>query len=252
MNASSWRLEVERGGPLSLYHQLSSFDQSLINEYLSTQALVFPATTVTLQILESEFRVLTSELTNPFTLAYEEGALLRRAQQGAETLCRVTGASKSQPLSILDATAGLGREAFLMSSCGANVTAVERSLPLYLLMRLALRQTSLPLELKLGRAQELYPANFDVIYLDPMFPARTKKAAVGREAVILKSFAPPPTPEEERELLTWALDHAQYRVVVKRPMKAPPLVGPAPTSAVKGRAIRFDLYGLKRLPRGSS
>ena len=87
----------------------------------------------------------------------------------------------------------------------------------------------------------------DVIYLDPMFPTKTKRAAVGREAQVLQAFATPDSPQDD-QLLTWALDTALRRVVVKRPIKAPPLAGPHPTSAVKGRAVRFDIYGKRKLP----
>ena len=87
----------------------------------------------------------------------------------------------------------------------------------------------------------------DVIYLDPMFPSRTKQASVGREAQILQAFATPDHPHND-QLLTWALDTATRRVVVKRPIKASPLAGPLPTSAVKGKAVRFDIYGKRKLP----
>ena len=70
--------------------------------------------------------VLTKGALPRYLQSIARGDVARRAQQGAETLCRVTGASRGSSLRILDATAGLGRESYLMASAGAEVHAVER------------------------------------------------------------------------------------------------------------------------------
>ena len=191
-----------------------------------------------------------------FQVHFDQGALQRRARQGNELLCKATGASRGTPLLITDATAGLGRESFLLASAGAVVNAIERNVALYWLMRDALRRarSARPeltdrLSLHLADALTLLPTlNSEVIYLDPMFPIRQKSAAVGREAMILQTFESYPSPEEEHTLLECALEFAHYRVVVKRPLKAPPLSGPQPSVALKGKAIRYDIYGKRRLP----
>ena len=195
------------------------------------------------------------DLRRPLQVVFDAGALARRAAQGGELLYRAIGVHRLPQLSVLDATAGLGRESFLLASTGAQVIACERHPALYWLTYDALRRCqnaiTSNLSLYLGDArdhlQELTP---DVVYLDPMFPARQKSAAIGREAVVLKTFSKSPSREEEAELLSLALERSVYRVVVKRPIKAPPLAGPPPTSALRGRVVRYDLYGLKSFPKG--
>ena len=191
-----------------------------------------------------------TSLRKEFTLHFAQGEIRRRVHQKSETLCKVTGANRGQRITILDATAGLGREAYLMASCGAQVFAFERSLPLYLITRDALTRSPEYFHLSFGDSicgWHSVQADVDVIYLDPMFPVRTKQASVGREAQILQAFAAQDPPHND-QLLTWALDTATRRVVVKRPIKATPLAGPLPTSSVKGKAVRFDIYGKRKLP----
>ena len=100
----------------------------------------------------------------------------------------------------------------------------------------------------------------DVIYLDPMFPPRQKQAAVKKGMQILhglletqsKKSVPDnnlPSFQEEKEteehgLLSSALDAAKLRVVVKRPIKAPPLEESIakPSYAINGSVNRWDVY----------
>jgi len=80
----------------------------------------------------------------------------------------------------------------------------------------------------------------DVVYLDPMFPARRKSARVKKELQILQMLAVNSTPHEQ--LLEAALASAGNRVVVKRPRKAPPLTSRSPSHSLSGKTIRFDVY----------
>ncbi len=196
-------------------------------------------------------------LARPFALSFDEGALDRRAQQGGELLFRATGAARPRPPRVIDATAGLCREAFLMASAGAEVWALEREEELFALAADALARSRSPaaarLRLERADALERLPAlmggEAEVVYLDPMFPHRQKSAAVAREAQVLQALAAaPPDEEEAGRLLAAALAAAVYRVVVKRPLKAPPLPGPLPTASLTGSVIRYDIYGKRRFP----
>lgn len=181
----------------------------------------------------------------PLVIDFGQGDLARRARQGNETLAKAVGASKG--LHVVDATAGLGRDAYLMSAAGARVTAIECSPTLGFWLQCNAQGTDM--RVVSGQAREWLPQlQPDVVYLDPMFPHRQKSAAVGGESLFLQSFAPPPDTQEQRELLDMALAYAEYRVVVKRPIKAPPLADRKPTASLKGKAVRFDLYGIKKLP----
>ncbi|MDP2105284.1 MAG: class I SAM-dependent methyltransferase, partial [Desulfobulbaceae bacterium] len=80
----------------------------------------------------------------------------------------------------------------------------------------------------------------EVVYLDPMYPHRTKSALVKKEMRILRLLVgdDPDAPK----LLAAALACARERVVVKRPIKAEPITGPTPSMAIIGKTGRFDVY----------
>jgi 16S rRNA (guanine1516-N2)-methyltransferase len=92
----------------------------------------------------------------------------------------------------------------------------------------------------------------DVCYLDPMFPPRTKSSAVKKGMQILHGLLDTQQDDtgtmndrlqEERQLLDAALEAAKSRVVVKRPIKAPPLGEvERPSYAIKGSVNRWDIY----------
>ena len=83
----------------------------------------------------------------------------------------------------------------------------------------------------------------DVIYIDPMFPASKKSALVKKEMQAFQKLVG--ADQDSHALLTLALDKAINRVVVKRPLKAECLGGVEPAFAMKGKAVRFDIYSLK-------
>jgi len=80
------------------------------------------------------------------------------------------------------------------------------------------------------------------VYLDPMFPQRQKSAAVKKDLLWLQQLESAPTPEQEAALLEQARRCADKRVVVKRPLRAPPLAGKAPSGQIAGKSVRFDIY----------
>ena len=150
-----------------------------------------------------------------------------------------TGAA---PPSIVDATAGLGRDAFVLASLGARVLMLERVPAIYALLEDALARArgdeeTAPIASRLRLAhvdasRDLATAIADsahapqVIHLDPMFPHRDKSALVKKEMRLFRELAG--DDEDAPRLLEAALDVASHRVVVKRPRKAPPIAGPAP------------------------
>jgi len=88
--------------------------------------------------------------------------------------------------------------------------------------------------------------NPDIIYLDPMFPERHKSAQVKKEMQAFQQLLG--KDKDADQLLPLALAKARYRVVVKRPRKAPALRGPAPSHSLEGKSSRFDVYALRKLP----
>ncbi|MGK0475756.1 MAG: 16S rRNA (guanine1516-N2)-methyltransferase [Oleispira sp.] len=80
----------------------------------------------------------------------------------------------------------------------------------------------------------------DIVYLDPMFPHNTASAEAKKEMKLFRSLVGADVDEDE----LWARANAlaRCRIVVKRPAKAPPLAGKAPSYVLAGKANRFDIY----------
>lgn len=195
------------------------------------------------------------------------GALQYRArirQARSELLVRACGVpNDGSSWRVVDATAGLGRDAFLLAVCGAEVTLLERHPVLVLLLEEALTALAtvhadiaarlhLVAHEAVGWLQAL-PADArpEVVYCDPMFPPRTKSAAVSGEMQVLHRLVGE-TPDAG-DLLAAALRAATRRVVVKRPLRADPLCATGlekirPSYALSGRASRFDVYLIGTLP----
>jgi len=180
-------------------------------------------------------------------------ASYRRLHGGGkgEAIAKACGLNKKRELTVLDATAGLGRDAFVLASLGASVTLVERNPVVAALLYDGLRRGCNITELHwLAKRMTLlhspgidalqqHPA-VDVVYLDPMFPPRDKTALVKKEMRAFHDVVGSDTDADA--LLAPALLLAQKRVVVKRPGYADFLAGKAPTMSVTGKNNRFDVY----------
>jgi 16S rRNA (guanine1516-N2)-methyltransferase len=174
----------------------------------------------------------------------------RRINPGKELLAKAVGYKKSAPPSIIDATAGLGRDAFVLASLGCQVTLLERNPLLHALLAdaitraqadFALAPIMANMTLLLADAQtQLATLEADVIYLDPMYPHRNKSALVKKEMQILQAINGADT--DAGELLTLACKTKAKRVVVKRPKGAEHLNSALPDAQILGKNTRFDLY----------
>jgi 16S rRNA (guanine1516-N2)-methyltransferase len=155
---------------------------------------------------------------------------------------------------VLDATAGLGRDAAVLAALGCQVLALERHPVIHALLEDALRRLaaapeaaarfagSLQLEgadavdfLTAGRG-----AGFDCILLDPMHPEREKSALVKQPMRLFRDLVG--ADADAGRLLAAALGAGVPRIAVKRPARAAPLSGPPPVAHIAGRTTRFDLY----------
>ncbi len=153
---------------------------------------------------------------------------------------------------IVDATAGLGEDTFLLAAMGYEVTAVERCpVVAALLADGVMRARKLTLQPTIGRrvsvirgdARQVIPRlahKPDSIYVDPMFPLKRKSSALTRKPLrVLRDLAG--DDEDAAELLQVCLRHARHRVVVKRPLRAASL-GPDPSLIYRGKLARYDVY----------
>jgi 16S rRNA (guanine1516-N2)-methyltransferase len=184
----------------------------------------------------------------------------RNRHPGKELLIKAVGGSRNRA-SVLDATAGLGRDSFVMASNGCTVTMCERMPVVAALLADGLRRAERSEECyeiaSRMRLHELAAADYltslaaedcpDVVYLDPMFPVSGKSALVKKEMRLFHSLVG--LDEDSGDLLDLALQRAKHRVVVKRPPKAPYLAERKPQLSVAGKAVRFDIYPLKAFPK---
>lgn len=175
-----------------------------------------------------------------------------------QLIARAVGVRKKEVPLVLDATAGLGRDAFVLACLGCRVLLYERSPVIAALladgleraqrsaeigtlvrdrMKLVTGDSSLLTASSLGREQP------DVVYLDPMYPHRDKSALVKKEMRLLRALVG--SDEDADLLLENGLLLAGKRVVVKRPRQAPSLAGPAPSLVLTGRSSRYDIYLIK-------
>ena len=193
----------------------------------------------------------------PVRVDFGSGGMRHRRRGGQnELLGRAVGVGKHEPLRVLDATAGLGRDGFVLADLGCLVTLCERHPVVHELLSDGLdraRNSGDPwlsgiasrLRLLHGDAREQALVEADVIYIDPMFPARTKRAAVKADLALLQDVLQEEHQEDAERLLEWALQQDVARVVIKRPLRAPALGGRAPSHALRGKAVRFDVHVLR-------
>ncbi len=170
---------------------------------------------------------------------------------------------------ILDCTAGLGRDAWILAALGCAVIAVERNPLLYALLRdgvarAGIHRPAAARRMRLCHAearevlsaltpQEKYSAGCapsgllprpDTVYLDPMFPGHGRRKTAEKKSMRLLRTLLADTRDESEALLNPALRVAKSRVVLKRPEKAPVLMsGKArPSHQIRGRGMRYDIY----------
>ena len=176
---------------------------------------------------------------------------LRPDRLGRELLVRAARVRGGATPTVVDATAGLGEDALLLAAAGFTVTMYERDSTIAALLRDALDRAANDPQLSAivermtlvegdsVAALRAMGAAPDVVFLDPMFPERTKSAAVKKKFQLLHRLERPC--EDERELLDAALAAGPRKVVIKRPPKGPCLAGVKPSHAVAGKAVRYDV-----------
>jgi 16S rRNA (guanine1516-N2)-methyltransferase len=172
---------------------------------------------------------------------------------GGEAICKAVGIKKGNRPNVVDATAGWGRDAFVLATLGCRVHMIERSEVIAKLLEDGLRRTELDekigplikgkLSLTCGDSlEELRNAPFEpeVIYLDPMFPHKEKSALVKKEMRMLQEVVG--QDDDADKLLKLAQTIATNRVVVKRPTYADFLAEIKPNISIKTKKHRFDIY----------
>ena len=197
-----------------------------------------------------------------YYLSCEDGSLVLITGDGEKVqpaLSKPAGFTGKQPFlralaparggTVIDATAGLGGDSLRLAMVAERVIAIERHPVVFALLASALhsaRNSSVTvvdkIEAHFGDAIEVIrqlPA-IDVIFMDPMFPAKRKRSALPPKSVrILRDIVGDDMDDEK--LLCVARQHAARRVVVKRPLHAPPLADDY-VALHAGKVVRYEVY----------
>ncbi len=184
-----------------------------------------------------------------------QGAISHRLRFGGgrgQHLPKAVGLKGGQSPIIIDATAGLGRDAFLLASLGSQVTLIERSDMIHELLAAGMeaahkaggqhKEIIERMTLIHGDSIELLPRmHAEVVLVDPMHPPRKKSALVKAEMRAIRDIVG--FDEDQRLLIETALAIAAKRVVLKWPARAAPLAGLRPAShQIIGKSIRYDVF----------
>ena len=187
---------------------------------------------------------------------FVSGIMAHRRKFGggrAEAVAKAVGVKGDELPSVIDATAGLGRDAFVLASVGCKVRLIERHPVVFLLLQDGLQRAYADAEigamlqanlqlLNVKHLSELNPeTNFaDVVYLDPMYPHKQKSALVKKEMRLFQHLVGGDLDADQ--LLEPALNLARKRVVVKRPDYAEFLAQIPPHFSRQTKNHRFDIY----------
>ena len=199
----------------------------------------------------------------PVRAEFVTGKMGYRREHGGgagQLVAKAVGLQKTRAaLHIVDATAGLGQDAFVLASLGCTVTLFERNPVIHALLADGLARAALNVDCAaiVERMRLLEGSSIewlarpgseaaDVVYLDPMFPHRDKSALVKKEMQVFRTIVG--DDEDSAQLLAAALEQARYRVVVKRPRKASAIEGAEPPTRIEGKSSRYDVYAIRALP----
>lgn len=173
-----------------------------------------------------------------------------------ELLVRAAKMKGADRPTAIDATAGLGEDSLLLAAAGFEVQLYEQDETIAALLedglacaandpRLAgiVARMNLTCGNSVTALQKIADSGTgapDVVYLDPMFPERSKSASVKKKFQLLHHLEAPCANEEE--LLRAAIAAKPRKVVVKRPAKGALLAGMKPGYSIAGKAVRYDVF----------
>ena len=186
---------------------------------------------------------------------FVNGAVAHRLRFGGgrgQDLAKAMGLRAGKTPMIVDATAGLGRDAFLLASLGAQVILIERSEKMHSLLVQGMRRAVQEggefreiigrMTLLKGDAKDLLPdLSGEAVLIDPMHPPRKNSALVKRELRQVREIVG--TDDDAADLVRVALRNARNRVVLKWPAKAEPIKGlQACSHQILGKSTRYDVF----------
>ena len=216
--------------------------------------LVFDKDGLYLQLLRPKFFKINVDFFSPgYKFRINKGGGFR------EPIAKALGLKKDKPYKIFDATAGFGRDAYLLASLGNEVCMSERNPIVYILLKDGLRRAidnenfefardliSRRIKLFKGDSKSFikspYFKEIDILYLDPMFSNSSKKSLVKKEMQILNNIVDDSDAHLLLNLALPFLNNNLRRIVVKRPRIGKKLTNYDPDLTYKGKRNRYDIY----------
>ena len=187
--------------------------------------------------------------------SFIEGPILHRLKYGkgrGQNLAKAVGMKFNKNRNIIDATAGLGYDSFILASLGAKVTLIERSQKIHELLQNGIdegisfggeiEKIINRMELLFGDSKDILPKlTPEVIMIDTMYKDRKKSALVKNNMRLVREIVGPDS--DYIELLKVALNCAKNRVVLKQPRYAEPIKEIKKCShQILGKTIRYDIF----------
>lgn len=221
----------------------------LVHDRFSVLALV-------LTDKQLELRKLDEPKLGAISVNFVDGRMAHRRKFGGgrgEAIAKAVGIKADHLPTVIDATAGLGRDAFVLASVGCKVLLVERNPIVAALLEDGLARAYADTEIGAFMQERMILATVhnisllepekeyaDVVYLDPMYPHKPKSALVKKEMRVFQHLVGADLDSDEFFLPAKAL--ARKRVVVKRPDYAPFLAEQKPDFSQMTKNHRFDVY----------
>jgi 16S rRNA (guanine1516-N2)-methyltransferase len=187
--------------------------------------------------------------------SFIEGPILHRLKYGkgrGQNLAKAVGMKSNKNRTIIDATAGLGYDAFILASLGANVTLIERSKIMHNLLQEGISEAKSfggeisgiisRMNLIFGDSKFILPDLLpEVILIDTMYKDRKKTALVKNDMRLVRDIVG--SDSDYIQLIDVALNQASNRVVIKQPRYADQIDNIKPYShQILGKTIRYDVY----------
>ena len=187
--------------------------------------------------------------------SFIEGAILHRLKYGkgrGQNLAKAVGMKSNKNRTIVDATAGLGYDSFILASLGANVTLIERSEKIHKLLQEGINEAKeygghissivSRMDLIFGDSKIIIPKlSPEVILVDTMYNERKKSALVKNNMRLVREIVG--SDLDQIELIKIALECTKNRVVVKQPRYAELNDEIRKYShQILGKTVRYDVY----------
>ena len=204
-----------------------------------------------------ELRKLDEPKLGAIAVNFVDGTMAHRRKFGGgrgEAVAKAVGIKGDYLPTVIDATAGLGRDAFVLAAIGCKVQLIERNPVVSALLEDGLKRAYLDPEigefmqsrmvlLPFHTISEYAAANedtVDVVYFDPMFPHKQKSALVKKEMRVFQHLVGADLDSDD--FFQPAKQAARKRVVVKRPDYAPFIAEQKPDFSQTTKNHRFDVY----------